>query len=280
MKAKIFLSYSAEDNNKMKSLRKAMKKRSGLEPIVVAERRRVGQSLADKVKGFIHEANCLIPILTRRSITNQWVNQEIGYATALDRPIIPLVEKNLLDQLKGFIHMQLDLSFTFIENELEPSKEARNFRKCYLAALDYIAGSNELTPQPLTKRNKLKIITPAETYVTDEYVNVSGINSKPGSAVILLTSLYGKYLALQRGRVIADNTGGWTHERCHLLNVNKERIIYAISVDAIYEERVRELLKLYGKQPKTDAMNRFREVLKDERIPFEVSEGKRLIRRQ
>ena len=47
MKAKIFLSYSELDKNKLKALRNAIKKRDGLDPIVVAERRKVGQSLAD-----------------------------------------------------------------------------------------------------------------------------------------------------------------------------------------------------------------------------------------
>ncbi len=68
MKAKIFLSYSELDKNKLRALRSAMKKRDGLDPIVVSERRKVGQSLADKVKECMQEADILIPILTRKSI--------------------------------------------------------------------------------------------------------------------------------------------------------------------------------------------------------------------
>jgi len=94
MKAKIFLSYSEFDKNKMKALRNALKKREGLDPIVVSERRKVGQSLTDKVKECMKEADWLIPILTRNSIGNQWVNQEIGFAEALNKiTIVPLVEK-------------------------------------------------------------------------------------------------------------------------------------------------------------------------------------------
>jgi len=101
MKTKIFLSYSELDKNKLRALRNAMNKREGLDPIVVAERRKVGQSLADKVKECMLEADCLMPILTRQSIDSQWVNQEIGFAEALKRPIIPLVEKSLLERGRG-----------------------------------------------------------------------------------------------------------------------------------------------------------------------------------
>jgi hypothetical protein len=71
MKAKIFLSYSESDKNKLKAIRSAMKKRPGLDPIVVSERQKVGQSLADKVKECVQEADCLMPILTKKSISNQ-----------------------------------------------------------------------------------------------------------------------------------------------------------------------------------------------------------------
>lgn len=132
MKAKIFLSYSEFDKNKVKALRNAMKKRDGIEPIVVSERRKVRQSLADKVKECMQEADWLIPILTRKSIGSQWVNQEIGFAEALKIQIVPLVEESLLDKLKGFIHKQMDLPFVFSGVESDPKKEARNFRKCYV----------------------------------------------------------------------------------------------------------------------------------------------------
>ena len=44
-----------------------------------------GKPLTDKVKEGILETPYFIPILTRSSITSQWVNQEIDFAIATDR---------------------------------------------------------------------------------------------------------------------------------------------------------------------------------------------------
>lgn len=279
MKAKIFLSYSELDKNKLKALRDAIKKREELDPIVVAERRKVGQSLSEKVKECMHEADCLMPILTRHSINNQWVNQEIGFAEALKRTIIPLVEKGLLDKLKGFIHKQMDLPFAFIGVEADSKKEARNFRKCYVSALDYLTSSPDISAPHHVKHGRLTITRPTETHVSSEYVEVSGINAKPGAAIIVVTSLYGKHLAPQKGYAIADNLGNWKYGRCHLVNVNKDRVVYAIAVDTIYEQRVRALFAAHRKPPRENAMDHFQEILRNERIPFEISSGKRIVRR-
>lgn len=148
----------------------------------------MGQSLADKAKDCMDEADCLMPILTRQSIDSQWVNQKIGFAEALKKPIIPLVEKNLLDNLKGFIHKQIDLPFVFSGVESDVKKEARSFRKCYISALEYPASSSDISLPHHNKRRKLEITKPTETYVASEYVEVSGINAKPGSVVIVVTS--------------------------------------------------------------------------------------------
>jgi hypothetical protein len=279
MKSRIFLSYSELDKNKLKALRSAINKREGLDPIIVSERRKVGQSLAEKVKQCMHEADCLMPILTRRSINSQWVNQEIGFAEAMKKPIVPLVEKSLLDKLKGFVHKQMDLPFAFTGVELDAKKEARSFRKCYVSALDYISASPEITANHHVKQGKLKITRPTETYVSSEYVEVSGINAKPGVAIIVVTSLYGKHLASQKGYSIADNRGNWKFDRCHLFNINKDRIVYAIAVDIVYEQRVRELIARHRKPPRENAMDFFQQILRHEQIPFEISSGKRLIRR-
>ena len=280
MATKVFLSYSDPDKNKLRAIRNAIKKRwEGLDPIIVAERRKVGQNLADKVKSCVLEADCIMPILTRKSIYSQWVNQEIGFAEAMKRPVIPLVEKSLFDKLKGFIHKQMDLPFAFQGFDSDPKKEAQSFRKCYLAALGYIESSTDISEPRAVKRRKLKITRPADTYVSSEYVEVSGINAKPGAAIIVVTSLYGKHLDPQKGHAIADNQGNWKYDRCHLLNVNKDRIVYAIAVDTIYEQKVRELLAAHRKPVKENAMSFFQKILKDEKIPFEISAGKKLVRR-
>jgi len=116
---KSFISYSHINNDKRVILEKLLRKHR-LSPIVVASRNKPAMLLATKVGQALEEADYLIPILTVDSISNQWVNQEIGYANKLIKDnkirIVPLVEDITRDKLKGFIHNQMDLPFIFKNN--------------------------------------------------------------------------------------------------------------------------------------------------------------------
>lgn len=132
MHAKFFISYFSEDKNKLEALSRALKNSSKkFEPIIIAKTKIPGKPLTDKVEEGILETPYFIPILTRSSITSQWVNQEIGFAIATHRNIIPIVELSCVSKLKGFIHSQVDLPFTFKGDRYRKRKEAKNFRKCY-----------------------------------------------------------------------------------------------------------------------------------------------------
>jgi hypothetical protein len=278
MNARIFLSYAEMDKNKVKALRRAIRKRRGLDPIIAAEQCRVGHSLTDKVKECLRKADCLMPILTRQSINSQWMNQEIGFAVATEIPIVPLVEQSLFDRLKGFVNNQIDLPFAFAGAESDSKKEARNFRRCYVAALEYIGTSPQIAVAHDVEHGRLQITQPAETYVSTEYVEISGINAKPGAAVVVVTSLFDRHLAAQKGYAIADSLGNWKYPRCHLFNIDKDRTVYAIAVDAVYEQKLRELLAIHRNPPRDRVMDSFRQILIQEQVPFEISLGKRLVR--
>lgn len=137
MTINIFLSYGNDDKNKKDALKRAIKKQKGLNPIVVADRRSPGKLLEEKVKEGIFEADYIVPIFTNSSIGSQWVNQEIGFAEALEKIIWPIVEKSMLDELKGFYHKNRDLPYSFDHNK-DSTKEADGFRKCYNALLEDI----------------------------------------------------------------------------------------------------------------------------------------------
>lgn len=137
MPTKIFLSYSTENKNKMTALKKAIAKQQRLEPIVIADRRSPRKPLDEMVKEGVKEASYIIPILTADSIYNQWVNQEIGFAEALEKNIYPIVEKSILNDLKGFIHRYCDLPHCFEASE-NKVKESASFRKSYKILLNDI----------------------------------------------------------------------------------------------------------------------------------------------
>ncbi|MBL7177935.1 MAG: toll/interleukin-1 receptor domain-containing protein [Desulfobacteraceae bacterium] len=115
----------------MKALKRAISKRKILNPIVVADSRSPKKSLAQKVKEGINNSDYIVPVLTKASINNQWVNQEIGYAEALGTKIkiFPIVEASILDKLKGFIHKNLELPYRFTSSK-NKIKEANDFRRC------------------------------------------------------------------------------------------------------------------------------------------------------
>jgi hypothetical protein len=143
MKKGVFISYSDTDRNKKDSLKKRLLKSKFLNPIVIADRRQTMKTLADKVINGIQEAKYLIPILTKESYDNQWVNQEIGFAKAKEInkeiEIIPIIESSLLKRklLKGFINDQLDLSYNYNSNK-DLKRENYAFRKCYNTLIDDI----------------------------------------------------------------------------------------------------------------------------------------------
>lgn len=149
MSIKFFISYSTADKGKMLSLRKRIEKHNSLKAIVVADDRKASKLLTDKVKDGIDESEYFVCILTAKSITNQWVNQEIGYATAQDRKIRPIVESKVLDKLKGFIHKQMDLPYTVKTNGTSTRAQGILFSKRAKVLVDDILLENNLTPKEI-----------------------------------------------------------------------------------------------------------------------------------
>jgi len=47
------------------------------------------------------------------SYKEQWINQEIGYSISEGKIIVPIVQKEIIKELKGFIHGEIDLPYTF-----------------------------------------------------------------------------------------------------------------------------------------------------------------------
>jgi len=145
MPINIFISYSSENQNKLEALLRIFKKKENLTPIVVADQRLSLQTLSEKVINCFSKSDYFISILTKESINNQWVNQELGYATAIeDRiKIVPIVEKGIMDDLKGFINRNVDLPYTYVGSD-EKRKEAANFRKCCNLLLDDIKSAEQV----------------------------------------------------------------------------------------------------------------------------------------
>lgn len=113
---KVFVSYCVEDKDLMVIIRDLINSKPPLKALIVLEEQSDLSLNSDKIKSSIKESKVFIPILTSNSLNNQWVNQEIGFAfgTVKNIQIIPLVEKKITHDLKGFINSSVDLNYRYI----------------------------------------------------------------------------------------------------------------------------------------------------------------------
>lgn len=147
MAISIFISYSTDDKGKMLSLQRRIKAHGNLKAIVVADDRKASKLLTDKVKDGIKDCDYFVCILTSKSIKNQWVNQEIGYATALGKPVRPIVETSMLNKLKGFVHKQMDLPYSVSTSGRKTKSQGILFSKRFKVLIDDILLENDRVPK-------------------------------------------------------------------------------------------------------------------------------------
>lgn len=151
---KIFISYSDHDSKKMRSLERAIKKTNFFTPIIVADKRSSMKLLTEKVSEGIKECDYFVPILTASSMTTQWINQEIGFAEACQKRIVPIVETKILGKLKGFVHKQSDLPYQFSTNKSNPRSESAIFSKACSKLINDLLIQNKKEPlENLTLEN-------------------------------------------------------------------------------------------------------------------------------
>lgn len=85
---RVFLSYSHQDLSIARGV-DGILRRNKLRPMW-DEHFAYGQGFHDQIKKFIAHAHVFLPILTHSANQRNWVHQEIGYATALNVPVLPL----------------------------------------------------------------------------------------------------------------------------------------------------------------------------------------------
>ncbi len=109
----IFISYQSKDA-KFVNMVSITLSRMGLEPIIVENTSLPGENITTKVLTALNQFDLFMPIITRNSITSQWMNQEIGYAIARKSNImyssiqsfdyiLPIIEKGITRNIKGFL---------------------------------------------------------------------------------------------------------------------------------------------------------------------------------
>jgi len=102
MHYKAFISHSTKDRNLVLSISNNLKA-TGISVYLAEEDPQPGMNLPQKIVNNIKSADCMIVVLTDPGIRSQFVNQEIGVAKAVNRPIIPMVEKKVKGKIKGLL---------------------------------------------------------------------------------------------------------------------------------------------------------------------------------
>jgi hypothetical protein len=98
---RVFISYSHEDRQMVEKVVQVLKQ-NGL-TVLWDENFAFGHGFHEQIKNFISHAHVFMPIITRTSSQRGWVHQEIGYAMALNVPVLPVTK----DQLPGEMLQQL-----------------------------------------------------------------------------------------------------------------------------------------------------------------------------
>ena len=96
-KYRAFISYSHEDKKLVEQITTALEE-NGLQPML-DKSFASGHGFTDQIKNFIAHAHVFIPVITKESSNRGWVHQEIGYATALNVPVLPISNGRMPGQM-------------------------------------------------------------------------------------------------------------------------------------------------------------------------------------
>ena len=87
---RIFLSYSHEDEKLVERIAVMLKASDVNQDPHYDKHIRAGAPFTDTIKDYIAHSHIFMPVLTEKSASSHWVHQEIGYASALRIPVLPI----------------------------------------------------------------------------------------------------------------------------------------------------------------------------------------------
>lgn len=100
MTYKVFLSYSTKDMGIAFRLAQILSNNQ-ITSYIAEWDMQPGKEISQKVKENIQNSDAFLVILTKDGVRSEWVNQEIGLAYSLGKPIVPLVENGV--EVKGVL---------------------------------------------------------------------------------------------------------------------------------------------------------------------------------
>lgn len=108
----IFISHSSKDSHWVLWLSEQVEA-AGIRPYLAEHDVKPGLNLAEKVKAQIAASEALIVLLTSNSATAPYVHQEVGYALASNKLVIPLVHPEIKSESLAMLQGAEYISFDF-----------------------------------------------------------------------------------------------------------------------------------------------------------------------
>lgn len=103
---RVFISYSHQDYDLVAKIASILKD-IGVKPMW-DQNFEIGRGFYEQIRDFISHAHVFMPVITSTSDERRWVHQEIGYAMALNIPVLPVAVGRLPGEMLHQIHaMQL-----------------------------------------------------------------------------------------------------------------------------------------------------------------------------
>lgn len=99
---RIFISYSHEDLEDVERIVRVLQE-NGL-TVLWDKEFAVGKGFQEQIRTFIAYSHVFLPVLTAQSSQRGWVHQEIGYAMALNVPVLPVAMEVLPGQMLEQLH--------------------------------------------------------------------------------------------------------------------------------------------------------------------------------
>ena len=113
---RIFLSHSGRDSSWVKWIRfHAIN--IGIEVYLYEYDSQPGSILAEKIKNAIQNSDALVVLLTQNSLISTYVHQEIGFAEACKKLIIPLVQPGISNDRLAMLQGREYILFDFLNPE-------------------------------------------------------------------------------------------------------------------------------------------------------------------
>jgi len=124
-KYRVFISYSHvdEDETAADKIAKALQD-NGLIP-VRDKGFAYGWGFHEQIRAFIAHAHVFLPFITEYSTKRNWVQQEIGFAMALNVPVLPLVKSTLPEGMPSLLHA---LEYSEDDEELKAKLSAETIQ--------------------------------------------------------------------------------------------------------------------------------------------------------